>query len=119
TPTARARNFGGSIGGATTRQYADASLIVSLLTGDMPGRMADREWPPRCQRAPFGQGDAGEDRSLIHKGNGPSIMVILRDTVIGVLHRAGWRTIAERLRYYSGNARDALALLGIPLTENA
>jgi len=61
----------------------------------------------------------GEDRSLIHTGNGPSIMAILRDTVVSVLHRAGWRTIAERLRYYSGNARDALALLGIPVIENA
>lgn len=61
----------------------------------------------------------GEDRSLIHKGNGPSIMAILRDTVVSVLHRAGWRTIAERLRFYSGNAPAALALLGIPLMENA
>ncbi len=61
----------------------------------------------------------GEDRSLIHKGNGPSIMAILRDTVVSVLHRAGWRTIAERLRYYSGNPQAALALLGIPVTENA
>jgi hypothetical protein len=40
----------------------------------------------------------GEDRSLMHKGNGPSIMAVLRDTVVSVLHRAGWRTIAERLR---------------------
>jgi predicted transposase YbfD/YdcC len=61
----------------------------------------------------------GEDRSLIHTGNGPSIMAILRDTVVSVLHRAGWRTIAERLRFYSGNARAALALLGIPIRENA
>ena len=61
----------------------------------------------------------GEDRSLIHKGQGPSIMAILRDTVVSVLHRAGWRTIAERLRFYSGNAHAALALLGIPITENA
>ena len=45
----------------------------------------------------------GEDRSLIHKGNGPSVMAILRDTVVSVLHRAGWRTIAERPRYYSGD----------------
>jgi len=36
-----------------------------------------------------------------------------------VLHRAGWRTIAERLRFYSGNAHAALALLGIPVMENA
>jgi predicted transposase YbfD/YdcC len=61
----------------------------------------------------------GEDRSLIHKGNGPSIMAMLRDTVVSVLHRAGWRTIAERLRFYSGNPRAALALLGIPIMGNA
>ena len=61
----------------------------------------------------------GEDRSPIHKGHGPSVMAILRDTVVSVLHRAGWRTIAERLRYYSGHPKEALALLGIPLAENA
>ncbi len=62
----------------------------------------------------------GEDRSLIRKGNGPNIMAILRDTVVSVLHRAGWRTIAERLRRrYSGDVHAALALLGIHLTENA
>lgn len=60
-----------------------------------------------------------EDRSLIHKGNGPSIMAILRDTVVSVLHRAGWRTIAERLRFYSGNPHAALAVLAIPIRENA
>jgi predicted transposase YbfD/YdcC len=61
----------------------------------------------------------GEDRSLIHKGNGPSIMAILRDTAVSVLHRAGWRTIAARLRYYGGHPKEALALLGVPLTDNA
>ncbi len=61
----------------------------------------------------------GEDRSLMHTGNGPSILAILRDTVVSVLHRAGWRTIAERLRYYSGHPKEALALLGIPVAENA
>jgi predicted transposase YbfD/YdcC len=61
----------------------------------------------------------GEDRSRIRTGNGPSIMAMLRDTVVSVLHRAGWRTIAERLRFYSGNARAALALIGIPIQENA
>ncbi len=61
----------------------------------------------------------GEDRSTIHKGNGPSIMAILRDTVVSLLHRAGWRTIAARLRYYSGHPREVLAFLGISMTENA
>lgn len=61
----------------------------------------------------------GEDRSTIHKGHGPSVMAMLRDTVVNVLHRAGWRTIAERLRFFSGDVHAALALLGIPLIENA
>lgn len=61
----------------------------------------------------------GEDRALIHKGNGPSIMAILRDTVVSVLHRAGWRTIAERLRYYGGHPKEVFPLLGIPVVENA
>jgi hypothetical protein len=46
-------------------------------------------------------------------------MAILRDTVVTLLHRAGWRSIAERLRFYSGDAPAALALLGIPIRENA
>lgn len=46
-------------------------------------------------------------------------MAILRDTVVSTLHRAGWRTIAERPRFYSGNPHAALALLGIPMMENA
>jgi hypothetical protein len=39
--------------------------------------------------------------------------------VVSMLHRAGWRTIAERLRYYCGHPHEAFALLGIPLIENA
>jgi len=61
----------------------------------------------------------GEDRSTIRVGHGPSVMAILRDTVVGLLHRAGWRTIAERLRFFSGDVCAALAFLGIPLTQNA
>jgi hypothetical protein len=68
---------------------------------------------------PLGRVTLGEDRSAIHQGNGPSIMAILRDTVVSLLHRAGWRTIAARLRFYSGDAPAALALLGIPIRENA
>jgi predicted transposase YbfD/YdcC len=61
----------------------------------------------------------GEDRSTMRAGHGPSIMAMLRDTAVSVLHRAGWRTIAERLRFYSGDAPAALRLLGIPIGENA
>jgi hypothetical protein len=49
----------------------------------------------------------GEDRSPIHTGHGPSNMAILRDTVVSVLHQAGWRTIAARLRYSAGIRRKS------------
>jgi len=39
--------------------------------------------------------------------------------VVSLLHRAGWRTIAARLRYYSGHPKEVLALLGIPIPDNA
>lgn len=61
----------------------------------------------------------GEDRSPIRVGHGPSVMAMLRDTVVNLLHRAGWRTVAERLRYYSGNVAAALSFLGISPSENA
>ena len=60
-----------------------------------------------------------EDRSLIRLGAGPTIMAMLRDTAVSVLRRAGWRTIAARLRYHSLHPDAALALLGITLPENA
>jgi predicted transposase YbfD/YdcC len=61
----------------------------------------------------------GEDRSLIHEGHGPSVMAILRDTAVNLLHRVGVRTIAARLRAYSGDVHALLAFLGISLAENA
>jgi len=55
----------------------------------------------------------GEDRSTLHAGAGPIVMAMLRDTAISVLHRAGWRTIAARLRYHRTHPEAALALCGL------
>ncbi len=60
-----------------------------------------------------------EDRSLIHTGNGPGVMAILRDLVVSTLHRVGVRAIAAQLRYYCGHPKEVFTLLGIPLPENA
>lgn len=53
----------------------------------------------------------GEDRSLIHVGQGPVIMAMLRDTVVSLVRRSGWSTIASRLRYLADRPLDALALV--------
>jgi predicted transposase YbfD/YdcC len=61
----------------------------------------------------------GEDKSLIHRGQGPAIMSLLRDMAVSVLHRAGHWQIAPRLRYFSRHPEAMLALLGLPISENA
>lgn len=40
----------------------------------------------------------GEDASLIHAGTGPTVMALLRDAAVSLLHRAGIRPVAARRR---------------------
>lgn len=55
----------------------------------------------------------GEDRSTVHADNGPKIMAALRNTAISLLRRAGFSTIAARLRYNSGHPQAALQVLSL------
>lgn len=60
----------------------------------------------------------GEDQSLVHQGQGPLIMALLRDAAISVLHRAGIQRITARLRYHSQYPHAAIALVvGSPPTH--
>jgi predicted transposase YbfD/YdcC len=52
-----------------------------------------------------------EDASLIHQGQGPTIMALLRDAAVSLLRRAGVRQISARLRYHSQHPAAAVALL--------
>jgi predicted transposase YbfD/YdcC len=53
----------------------------------------------------------GEDHSLIHAGQGPTVMALLRDAAVSLLYRAGVRQITARLRYHSQHPAAAVALL--------
>jgi hypothetical protein len=53
----------------------------------------------------------GEDKSTVHADHGPKIMAALRNTVVSLLRRAGWSTIAARMRYNSLHPEAALAVL--------
>lgn len=61
----------------------------------------------------------GEDKSLIHTGNGPSVMAMLRDLTVSLLSRTAHPTIASRLRYYSRHPEAAVALLTHYPNQNA
>jgi predicted transposase YbfD/YdcC len=60
-----------------------------------------------------------EDQSLIHQGQGPTVMALLRDAAVSLLHRAGIRHISARLRYHSQHPAAAVALLVAPLPADA
>ena len=61
----------------------------------------------------------GEDKSTVHADHGPKIMAALRNTALSLLRRAGWSTIASRLRYNSLHPEAALAVLSLSLGKNA
>ena len=61
----------------------------------------------------------GEDKSLVHLGNGPSILAMLRDLALTLLHQTGFRAIASRLRYHSRHPEAAVALLLANPHQNA
>ena len=53
----------------------------------------------------------GEDASLTHLGQGPTVLALLRDAAITLLHRAGVRQVAARLRTHSQHPAQAVALV--------
>ncbi len=55
----------------------------------------------------------GEDRSTVHTDNGPKIMAALRNTAVSLLRRAGFSTIAARMRYNCGHPEAALKVLSL------
>lgn len=61
----------------------------------------------------------GEDASLIHAGQGPTVMALLRDAALSVLHRAGIQRVAARLRRHSQYPAEAVAHVIGPLPTGA
>src|SRR5262249_25591535 len=61
----------------------------------------------------------GEDASLIHVGQGPTVMALLRDAALTLLHAAGIRRIAPHLRAHSQHPEQAVALVVGPLPIGA
>lgn len=53
----------------------------------------------------------GEDASLIHAGQGPRVMALLRDAAVSLLHHHGLRQVAARLRAHSQHPEEAIALV--------
>ena len=55
-----------------------------------------------------------EDRSQVRSGSVPQVMAALRNTAIGLIHRAGHANVASACRYYAARPWEAVALLRFP-----
>ena len=53
----------------------------------------------------------GEDASLIHVGQGPTVTALLRDAAVSLLHRAGIQRVAAQLRRHGQHPAEAVALV--------
>lgn len=53
----------------------------------------------------------GEEASLVHLGQGPTVLALLRDAALNLLHPAGIRQIAPRLRLHAQHPEHAVALV--------
>jgi predicted transposase YbfD/YdcC len=84
---------------------ADAARLLALKRG---------RWQIENRLQRIKGATLGEDASLTHAGAGPTVMALLRDAALGLLHRAGCRAVASRLRAHADHPAAALALVTSP-----
>lgn len=63
--------------------------------------------------------DFGEVASLIHVGQGPTVMALVRHAAVTLLHLAGVQQVASRLRRHSQYPTEAMALVVQSLSTGA
>lgn len=90
--------------------HADAARLLALRRG---------HWSIENRLHRHKDVNLGEDASLIHVGAGPTVMALLRDAALSLLHQTGVRRIAAQLRAHSQHPEHAVALVLGPLPTGA
>ena len=91
-------------------QQADAARLLALRRG---------HWSIENRLHRHKDVNFGEDASLIHAGAGPTVLALLRDAALNLLHQAGVQRIASRLRTHGQQPEHAVALVVGPLPTGA
>jgi hypothetical protein len=92
----------------------DSEALSARLLALRWGHWSSENRLPRHKDVNF-----GEDASLIHAGAGPTVMALLRDAALNLLHHAGIRRVASGLRRHSQHPERAVALVLGPLPTGA
>lgn len=103
----------------TARHYGITSLTPTQADAEQLLTLRRGHWT--IENAVHRQKDVafGEDSSLIHCQAGPTVMALLRDAALNLLHQAGIRQIAPRLRLHAQHPERAVALVVTPLPSHA
>lgn len=88
-----------------TPTHADAARLLAVRRG---------HWSIENQLHRHKDVTFGEDASLVHLGQGPTVLALLRDAALNVLHQAGVRQIAAQLRLHAQHPERAVALVVTP-----
>jgi predicted transposase YbfD/YdcC len=86
------------------KQQASAAVLLKLVRG---------HWTIENRSHWVRDVTFDEDRSQVRKGSVPQVMAAMRNTVIGLLRKAGEGNIAAACRKYAAQPWAALALIGI------
>lgn len=102
-----------------TLRYGITSLAPAQADADRLLTLRRGHWSIENRLHRHKDVNFGEDASLIHTGSGPTVMALLRDAALSLLHQAGVTRVASRLRQQSQRPEQAVALVVGPLPTGA
>lgn len=106
-------------GAKRTLRYGFTSLPPDAADADRLLALRRGHWSIENQLHRHKDVNFGEDASLIHVGQGPPVLAVLRDAALSLLHRTGIRRIASCLRAHGQHPERAVALVVGPLPTGA
>lgn len=93
--------------------YGCTSLSAEQASAEMLLKLVRGHWTIENRSHWVRDVTMDEDRSQVRKGNIPQVMAALRNTVIGLLRKAGESNIATTCRRFAAQPQAALELIGI------
>jgi predicted transposase YbfD/YdcC len=95
--------------------YGVTSLAAQDATPEQLAGLWRGHWAIENRRHYVRDVTLGEDACQMHVGAAPQALAAVRNGLISLLRRDGWRNIAAGLRHYSTSVTDALQLIGVPI----
>ena len=94
--------------------YAITSLAAGDATAEALAALWRGHWTIENQRHYVRDVTMGEAACQVQVGAAPQARAAVRNALISLLRKAGWRNIAAGLRHYSTSVHDAVQFIGVP-----